>query len=282
MVAPVSRRVALSFLAAPALAPFAARASLIPGLSILGPEWTRTGAGGDPDYGPWAAFLSRYVRAEAGRPALVDYAGALEAGADRALADWLAETQRIDPATLEKTAQRAWWTNLYNAATVDLVLRHYPVTTIRRIKGGLFNLGPWDEEILTINDQRLSLDDVEHRILRPIWGDPRIHYAVNCASIGCPDLAPAPWTSAGMEAALDAAARRYVNHPRGARVENGRLIVSSIYRWFREDFGGTEAGVIAHLKRYAAPALAARLAGVEELDGHNYDWTLNGRIVPPS
>ena len=87
----------------------------------------------------------------------------------------------------------------------------------------------------------MSLDDIEHRILRPIWRDPRIHYAVNCASIGCPDLFPEAITAANADAYLTRGARDYINDPRGAVVTGGRLTVSSIYKWFREDFGGTRS-----------------------------------------
>ncbi len=106
-----------------------------------------------------------------------------------------------------------------------------------------------------------------------------MHYAVSCAAIGCPDLQATAFTGAGAEALLEAAARAYVNHPRGARVENGRLVVSSLYAWYREDFGGTEAGVIAHLKRYAGPEFAKALESVTEIDGDEYDWALDA--APP-
>ena len=119
------------------------------------------------------------------------------------------------------------------------------------------------------------LDDIEHRILRPIWRDPRIHYAVNCASIGCPNLRREAATAANSEAYLEAAARDYVNHPRGSRIENGRLVVSSIYEWFQEDFGGGDGGVISHLRNYADPGLSASLEQVGEISDHDYDWALN-------
>lgn len=252
--------------------------SLIPSSKLLGAEWARTGSEGDPDYDVWCDFLATYLRPVAGVPTLVDYRAALADGADKALSGWLESTQKIDPATLTKTAQRAWWINLYNAATIDLVLRYYPVKTIRGIEGGLFNLGPWDEDILTVNGQRMSLNDVEHGILRPIWNDPRTHYAVNCASIGCPDLDGTPWRAADMEARLDMAARRYINHPRGVRVVGDKLIVSSIYSWFSEDFGATDADIIAHLSLYAAPSLKAQLVGRTRIDDDDYDWALNDAV----
>ena len=195
---------------------------------------------------------------------------------------WLSAYQAVEPTTLTRLAQMAYWVNLYNAKTVDLVLQAYPVDSIRKIRGGLFNLGPWDEKVMRVAGQDLSLDDVEHGILRPIWRDPRIHYAVNCASIGCPDLVARPFHSARLEEMLDSAARAYIAHPRGAAVEDGRLLVSSIYSWFEEDFGGSQQGVLRHLARYAPPDLSselvARLAREQGYDAHRYDWALNGYV----
>jgi hypothetical protein len=116
--------------------------------------------------------------------------------------------------------------------------------------------------------------------MRPTFKDPRVHYAVNCASVGCPNLMPKAWRAATLEADLDAAARAFVNHPRGARVKAGKLTVSSIYAWFKEDFGGTDAAVIAHLRQYASAELRRKLAAISTIDGDDYDWTLNGLSAP--
>ncbi len=160
---------------------------------------------------------------------------------------------------------------------MKLVLDHYPVASVRDIdiSPGWFSIGPWGKKLLTIEGEAVSLNDIEHRILRPIWRDARIHYAVSCASIGCPDLPAEAFTAINADALLTAGAREYVNHPRGVRVEDGRLIVSSLYVWFAEDFGDGDADVIAHLRRYARPDLAAALAGVGRIDDFAYDWRLN-------
>jgi hypothetical protein len=157
------------------------------------------------------------------------------------------------------------------------VLEHYPVDSIRKIaiSPGLFSAGPWGKKLVTVEGKALSLDDIEHRILRPIWRDPRIHYAVNCAALGCPNLQPEAFTADNEEALLERAAHDYVNHPRGATVADGKLTVSSIYVWYQADFGGTDRGVIAHLQHYAAPALAAALAPIERIGADRYDWSLN-------
>jgi hypothetical protein len=227
------------------------------------------------DHSAWDGFLSRHVRE--GKDGINRIAYGKVGKADReALRAYLAMLQKIAIRKFGRDEQRAYWTNLYNAATVDVVLAHYPVESILKIdiSPGLFAKGPWKKKLLQVEGEGVSLDDIEHRILRPIWKDPRTHYAVNCASLGCPNLPARAFTSGNMEALLDAGARAYVNHARGASVDGGRLTVSSIYVWFGSDFGG-DAGVIEHLKKYAEPGLKKALAGVRRISGHDYDWTLN-------
>ena len=161
---------------------------------------------------------------------------------------------------------------------MHLVATRYPVASIRDIdiSPGLFSRGPWDKKLVTVEGEALSLNDIEHRILRPIWRDPRIHYAVNCASLGCPNLQRRAFTGANGDALLDRAAHDYVNSPRGVHFDGRRLIVSSLYVWYGEDFGGSDTAVIGHLRRYAAPALAATLAAATSIGDDSYDWALNG------
>ena len=130
--------------------------------------------------------------------------------------------------------QKAFWINLYNALTVRLVAESYSVGSIRDIAS------PFDTKVVEVEGQPLSLNDIEHRILRPIWSDARIHYAVNCAAIGCPNLLPVAFTGPNTGQLLELAAHGYINHRRGARIEDGGLIVSKIYGWFTEDFGSSE------------------------------------------
>ena len=144
--------------------------------------------------------------------------------------------------SLNRGEQLAYWINFYNALTVQVILDHYPTDSILDIKisPGFFSIGPWDKKLVTVEGEELSLNDMEHRILRPIWRDPRIHYGVNCASIGCPNLLTTAYTADNVDGLLTENAVAYVNHPRGASLQNGALTVSSIYDWFEEDFGGNE------------------------------------------
>lgn len=227
------------------------------------------------DHGAWDRLLGRYVSLDADGLARFDY-GAVTGDDEDALADYIDTLSDTDVDGLNRAEQMAFWLNAYNAVTVAVVLEDYPVDSIKEVRGGLFNTGPWRDKLFTVHGEELSLDDIEHRILRPIWADPRIHYGVNCASVGCPNLAAKAFTGANLDALLTDGAVAYVNSPRGVLGIDGRGVrVSSIYHWFKQDFGNTDAGVIAHLKRYAAPGLAARLDGVTRVSGHAYDWTLN-------
>jgi hypothetical protein len=228
------------------------------------------------DHRPLESFLAAYLVPSADGINRVRYAAV--SAADRAsLDDYVARLARLPISTYARRQQMAYWINLYNALTIKVVLEHYPAESIRDIdiSPGLFSVGPWGAKLIMVEGEELSLDDVEHRILRPIWRDPRIHYAVNCASLGCPNLQPEPFRAETLDAQLGAAAKAYVNHPRGVAIERGRVIASSIYDWFEEDFGGTERGVLEHLERFAEPDLRQRLDGVHSIDGYEYDWSLN-------
>jgi len=231
------------------------------------------------DHAAWDRLLKTYVRPDADGLNRVDYA-AFKRDGQAALKDYIAKLEAVDPATLPRPEQFALLANLYNAKTADIVLDHYPVKSIRDISlgGGLlgvFTGGPWKAKALEMKGVELSLDDIEHGMLRPVFKDPRVHYAVNCASVGCPNLGTEAFTGAQLDAQLDAAARAYVNHPRGADPKPDGLVVSSIYDWYQQDFGGSEDGVIAHLKTYADPALAQKLEGTTSIADYAYDWSLN-------
>lgn len=235
------------------------------------------------DHSAWTDFLQRYVVKGDDGINRVRYAAVSQA--DRAaLQRYIDTMEAVKIDDYSRAQQRPYWTNLYNAETVELVLRHYPVKSIRDINlshglsglvGGLFNAGPWDAKVLQVEGVKLSLNDIEHRILRPIWKDPRTHYSVNCASLGCPNLRRQAYTADNMQQMLESGAREYVNSPRGAQVNDGKLTVSSLYVWYQSDFGGDDAGVIAHLEKYADARLKRQLRGIKTISGDHYDWSLN-------
>ena len=226
------------------------------------------------DHRRWGELLRQYLYVGEDRIHLFAYGKVSETDRDK-LNRYIDHLSQTTISSYNRDVQRAYWINLYNALTIQEVLRYFPVDSIRDISSGIFTAGPWDKELVMVEGEDLTLNDIEHRILRPIWKDPRIHYAVNCASIGCPNLRRRVYTGGNTDYRLDRAAREYINHPRGAAVNDGKLRVSSIYEWFIADFGGDDAGVIAHLKQYATPELAKALATVSEIDGDDYDWSIN-------
>jgi uncharacterized protein DUF547 len=242
-------------------------------------ERSAPGPGRVVDHSAWDRLLKTYVRQDETGLNRVDYA-ALKSGAHASLKAYIRNLQAVDPQTLARPEQFAFLVNLYNAVTVDVVLDHYPVQSIKDISlaGGLaalFTSGPWQEKVVRMKGVALSLDDIEHNILRRIFEDPRIHYAVNCASVGCPNLSRDAYTGSTLDGQLDRAARAYVNSARGVAPGPQGMVVSSIYDWYQEDFGGTEDGVIAHLRKYAAPPLARELGRAPRIAGYRYDWVLN-------
>lgn len=223
----------------------------------------------------WNGFLRRYRRAGADGIARVDYAGVT--AADRqGLEAWLGALTAVPVTRLRRAEQFAYWVNLYNGLTVRTVLGAWPVAGIRDINlsGGVFLRGPWDAHLVTVEGEALTLNDIEHRILRPIWRDPRVHYVVNCASLGCPDLPAEALTGARLEPVLTAAARAYVAHPRGVTVRPDGLLLSSIYNWFSADFA-VDGGVVPHLLKHADASKAAAIRQAGGIAGYAYDWALN-------
>jgi hypothetical protein len=227
------------------------------------------------DHSAWDRFLATYVVTD--HPSgihRVRYDEVMPKDR-RELKKYLDHLEKIYVPNLNRAEQRAYWINFYNALTVDLVLDHPDVEKITQIDTGLFRFGPWPLKRVSVVGTSLSLNDIEHRILRPIWRDARLHYVLNCGGLGCPNLPSEAFTAENTERLLTEAARAYVNHPRGASVKKGKLTVASLYFLYRDDFGGTDRNVVSHLRRYASEALMRQLASVDSISDHGYDWRLN-------
>ncbi len=256
----------------------------------LWPRWEAHNPGSTEtlDHSAWAAFLESYlVTGHDSGVHLVRYSAVSAPDRER-LDSYIVQLESTAVSDLNRNEQMAYWLNLYNAVTVRLILDHYPVESIRDIKisGPVFNRHPWDAQLVTVEGEPLSLNDIEHRIIRPIWQDARIHYAVNCAAMGCPNLHPEPFSGEDYTNQFDVAAREFINHPRGAGFERDRLHASSIFTWYEDDFRtqgsaqGDIAGVVAHMLEYAEPELAEQLrsyraANYRPRPRYDYDWSLN-------
>lgn len=256
------------------------RACLLAHLVLIG---TLVGATGEAsaavnavDLDLYGQLLERHTRVAA------DTAGTrVDYPALRADPEWrqLLEGLAVAPAPAASAAQAervAYWINAYNTLAIDMVVRNYPVASIRDI-GSL--LRPvWKRDAGRAGGRAVTLDEIEHTILRPI-GDPRVHVAIVCASTSCPSLAREPFRAERLDAQLDAAARAFIaNTEKGARIESGRLRISKIFAWFGRDFAAS-GGVLEFVRRHASPDLRAaidRFGPEPQLTFFDYDWSLNG------
>lgn len=221
-------------------------------------------------------FLSHYLITDKNDVNLMNYKKVTTQ--DRAiLENYLIKLSQIHISQYNRNEQLAFWINVYNALTIKIILDHYPVSSILdiNISSGWFNKGPWDAKLITIENEKLSLNDIEHRIIRPIWNDPLTHYALNCASYSCPNLNKKPYTAKQLKNALNQAASAYINSARGVSIKDKQLTVSKIYDWYQADFGHNEQAVILHLAQYAQPKIKEQLLDFHKIDHYTYDWTLN-------
>ena len=222
---------------------------------------------GSVDHSLYASLLNRHLQNGA-----VDYSGFQK---DETLLDrYLEQLAEIDPQSLSADERFAFYVNAYNAWTIKLILSRYPEIDSIKALGSLFQ-SPWKKKLARIDGQLLTLDQIEHDILRKQFGDPRVHFAVNCASQGCPPLQPEPFTGSRLDEQLNRAARAFINDPDYNRLEGRILWVSKIFDWFAEDF---KNDIIGYFITFAEPPLKDRLQKnrdrirVKYLD---YDWSLN-------
>ena len=230
----------------------------------------------------WTSILQNYVSAPDGQGLThFDYARLSSNAADKAkLASYIQSLSATNPGTLSQNEAIAFYSNLYNAVTIDLIVQNYPVGSIRKAKtyngekvSGI--AGPWKKVKVSVNGQTMSLNDVEHEVLRKQFPSPYVHYMVNCASVGCPNLLDTAWEANTLDAARKKAATDYINSPRGVKITPKGLVVSSIFKWFKEDFGGSKANVLKHIRQHANPQLAAAIDSGATITGYDYDWSLN-------
>jgi len=202
----------------------------------------------------------------------VDYAGWVANRQDvSALRQYVTELTALDPATWNPNEQLAYWLNLYNAVTVRLILDNYPLESIKDL-GGFLKKSPWKRELVSVAGRDLSLNDIENEIIRPTFQDPRIHFALNCASVGCPPLKAGAYFPATLSEHLDAACRRALNEEQWVRVENNQVFLTKIFEWYADDFKQDGGSILGFISGYRDTDL---VEGEFEVKIMDYDWSLN-------
>lgn len=226
-------------------------------------------AGNDAYVTAYGGLLKAHMAAgeKQGIPAmLVNYTGW---AADARHAAAVAQLQTSDPKSLRSTAAKAFWINAYNLLTIDLIIQKNERDSIKKIGGAFGN--PWKDTHWAIGGTDYTLDAIEHKILRPM-GDPRIHAAINCASLSCPDLRREPYLAATLDAQLDDQMRQFLGNPKKGLMRDGATLrVSKIFDWFGGDFKKS-GGVVAFIRGYQSD-----IAADATLDAYlDYNWKLNG------
>lgn len=220
------------------------------------------------DHHLYAQLLQRHVH-----EGVVDYGGLKR---QEALLDqYLDDLAGIDPDGLADKERFAFYVNAYNAWTLKLILDHYPGIKSIKDAGSLWQ-SPWKKKIARIDGGLLTLDEIEHDILRPQFRDPRVHFAVNCASKGCPPLFGVPFNGRDLDLQLDRVTRSFINDPSRYRMDGDVLYVSQIFKWFSEDFDDDPIGFF---RKYADGNLQTELQARSEnlrVKFLDYDWSLNG------
>ncbi len=209
------------------------------------------------DHSPWSVLLSAHVDSEGG----VDYEGLLaQRTALEAYLRLLAENIPTGDWPVQELL--AYYINLYNARTVYLILEYYPVESIKDIKGA------WTKEIVRIGDKKMSLGALEHSILRKM-NEPRIHFAINCASASCPKLLNEAFRPDRLELQLEQVTREFINDPKHNRITGETAELSKIFQWYRKDFKGGD--LPGYINAYARTPLAENA----RIRYREYDWSLN-------
>jgi hypothetical protein len=243
----------------------------------------------DHTHAAWTALLRKHVRLlRGGQATQVDYAGF---AADRpALKAYLDGVSAVPLATFSRWSRaerQAFLTNAYNAFTVELILTRYPDLKSIKDLGSLLST-PWKPKWITLLGTKVSLDDIEHGMLRKRgdYDDPRVHFAVNCASVGCPALREEAFVASRLDAQMDEQTLRFLSDRSRNRynAQRGRLELSKIFDWYGEDFRLGHRGIAslpAFAARYAdqladAPADRERIrSGTVDIVYADYDWALN-------
>lgn len=226
------------------------------------PYWDRDDARNPTtiDHSVWDQLLVEYSVDEPATGIVRFRYGALTREDRQRLRGYLGRMAALDPRRYSRPEQKAYWMNLYNALSVEAVLEHYPA----QLESGFRSALPpsiWSKERIKVVGKRLSLNDIEHRILRPLWQDHRIHFGLNCASLECPNMSDRAYTAATLEEQLKRAGRRFINGTRGVVYEDGVLRASPLFRDNLLDFADDEKMLRKVFAHYARDRKALYLLG---------------------
>ncbi|HVT04047.1 MAG TPA: DUF547 domain-containing protein [Thermoanaerobaculia bacterium] len=225
---------------------------------------------GEPDYGPWSRLLAKHYDPNRG----MNYS-ALKQDDSKTLNEMREKMASVDVASLNHDEQFAFWLNYYNMSVVGKVVDHYPIGSIKDLSTDLVKrLNVFDQKDVRFGNGTMSLNDIENSKIREVFKDPRVHFAINCAAKSCPTIRPEPFDGKHVKQQLDDQVKTFLNGPKGARVEGGKLHVTKVLDWFKSDFDQA-GGRAVFLKKYLSPEKVAVVSDDSSLVFDDYSWDLN-------
>ncbi|GAB3634771.1 DUF547 domain-containing protein [Hymenobacter arcticus] len=242
----------------------------VPGLNpVPTPTYAVPAASAVVDHSAYDRLLKKHVTAQG----LVDYKGFK---ADEvAFNQYLALLSKNPPAAnWSKPDQMAYWINAYNAYTIRLILDHYPVESIKDIGSKIkipFVTTPWAAKFFSIGGEKMSLDNIEHGILRKKFDDPRIHFTLVCASISCPRLRNEAYTAAQLEKQFDDQGRDFLNNPAKNKIGKSAAQLSKYFDWYKGDWEKNGQSVVKWVNRYST----TKMDDNTKISYLEYNWNLN-------
>lgn len=219
-----------------------------------------------PSHQQWDKLLKKHVN----KTGLVNYKGFKN---DKAELDSYLKllSSSAPPKSWSKDDQKAYWINAYNAFTVALILKHYPVKSIKDIAGSIYKINtPWDIKFITIGGEKYDLNNIEHKILRNQFDDPRIHFALVCASISCPRLRDEAFTGSEINAQLEDAGKEFLNDKSKNNIRADKADLSKYFSWYKGDF--TKSGsLVDYVNKYSSTKITSKT----KIGSLDYNWGLN-------
>lgn len=229
------------------------------------------------DHSAWQDILTAYVDDQ--HPSGVNrfnYASVTPSDSAK-LKNYLSYLQKLEPRQLNSEEAKAFWINMYNAILVDKIVDAYESGSrraINRLMNGGVESRALSRDAAELLMQEISLNDIQHGILRPIWKDPRVHFALSTGALSGANIQKAAFNGANNEALLEKAKAEFMQHPRAVRVEDNSLVLNSVFEWYAADFGDNKSAVLAYIRENTSDTMRQAMDGLSRIS-FDYNWDLN-------
>ncbi len=209
-----------------------------------------------------AALYTKLLKANVSTSGFVDYKSLSTKTKD--IQFLLTNWSKVDVSKLSRNDALAFYINLYNLATINLIATNYPLKSIK----DLYNGKPWDENFIQLGNKKVSLNHIENEIVRPKYKDARIHFALNCGATSCPPLLNVPFEGKTLDSQLNAQTKGFINNDKANTITATKIAISKIFDWYKVDFGDVKTFLLKY---------TSKPVGNQTISFTDYNWALNGK-----